>query len=242
MTISSHQMLSLLYRPCEKKVCERRARRATMAANTFRKARLPMPRAGLASALPRQEPVMKRRSLLAFTATAALIAVAALAVQQRGGNLLLLEWAHKAPAETPPTAVLLEMGLKDLKATDWSGKVTVAGAKVVHREGYRFRTDDKLVEPNAWEASSHRGLRVPAKNPAVAKMEPIATVGVVLHLADLKDDAALTIEPKEAGRAKQTVALKDVLAGKTHKLWDGAAAVRLVSTAMPITAGSKNED
>src|SRR5947209_793040 len=89
----------------------------------------------------RREPVMKRRSLLAFTATAALIAVAALAVQQRGGgNLLLLEWAHKAPTETPPTAVLLEMGLKDLKATDWSGKVTVAGAKVVHREGYRFRT------------------------------------------------------------------------------------------------------
>src|SRR5262249_55807731 len=118
--------------------------------------------------------VMKRRSLLAFTATTVLIAVAALAVQQRdGGKLLLLEWAHKAPAETPPTAVLLEMGLKDLKATDWSGKARVKGAKVVHREGYRFRKDDKLIQPNAWEAESHRGLRVPAKQPAVSKMEPI---------------------------------------------------------------------
>jgi hypothetical protein len=190
---------------------------------------------------PRQEQVMKRRSLLALAVTATLLAVVALAVQQRSG-LLLLEWAHKAPAETPPTAVLIEMGLKDLKATDWSSKATVAGARVVHREGYRFRTGDKLVEPGGWEASSHRGLRVPPKNPAVSKMEPIATVGVVLHLADVKDDAALTIEPKEAGREKQTVALKDVLAGKAHKLWDGAATVRLISTATLVTVGSKNED
>src|SRR5205807_9547537 len=104
---------------------------------------------------------MKRRSLLAFAATVTMLAVAALAVQQRGGgSLLLLDWAHKAPAETPPVAVLLEMGLKDLKAADWSGKATVAGAKVVHREGYRFRTGDQLTDPGGWEASSHRGLRV----------------------------------------------------------------------------------
>ena len=109
---------------------------------------------------------MKRRFLLVTAATAAMIAIAALATQQRPG-LLLLEWAHKAPAETPPTAVLLEFGLKDVKATDWSGRATVAGARVVSREGYRFRPSagDKLAAPDAWQASSHRGLRVPAFTP-----------------------------------------------------------------------------
>src|SRR5262249_30008576 len=98
-----------------------------------------------------------------------------------------------------------------------------------------------LAEPDAWQASSHRGMRVPAKNPAVSKMEPLATVGVVLQLADVKDDATLTIEPK-GEQPKQVVPLKEVLGGKTHKLWDGGAAVRLVSTATLVTADSKNED
>src|SRR5205814_131304 len=60
--------------------------------------------------------------------------------------------------------------------------------------------------------------------------------------ADVQDGATLTIEPKEAGLDKQTVPLKDVLAGKTHKLWGGAAAVRLISTTWAITAGKTEDD
>src|SRR5262245_46964601 len=124
---------------------------------------------------------MKRRHLLVLAATAGMVAVAALATQQRQG-LLVLEWANKAPAENPPSAVLIELGLQDYKTfkpRDWSGRATVTGAKVVHREGYRFRKEDRLTEPDGWQASSHRGLRVPAeKKPQVSKMEPIATVGV----------------------------------------------------------------
>src|SRR5690349_21851265 len=112
---------------------------------------------------------MRRRFPLLVASVAALVAVAALAIQRRG-NLLILEWAHKAPAETPPVAVLLEFGLKDFKAVDWSGRATIAGARVVRREGYRFRPSagDKLADADGWKASSHRGLRVPAKNPAVS--------------------------------------------------------------------------
>jgi hypothetical protein len=186
---------------------------------------------------------MKRRLLLVTAATAAMIAIAALATQQRP-SLLLLEWAHKAPAEMPPTAVLLEFGLKDVKVTDWSGRAAVAGARVVAREGYRFRPSagDKLAEPDAWQASSHRGLRVPAKNPAVSKMEPIATVGVVLHLADVKDNATLTVEPKDGEKKKETVPLAEVLKGRTHPLWGGTAAVRLISTATPVVTAKTEDD
>src|SRR5204862_4781224 len=138
------------------------------------------------------EQPMKRRLLLLFVVALIMVVVGAMAMQQRP-TLLVLDWAHKAPKETPPVAVLVEFGVKDLKKTDYSGTAAVSGAKVVHREGYRFRAEDKLVEPNGWSASSRAGVRVPAKTPQVSKMEPIATVGVVRHLADVKDDDRRTL-------------------------------------------------
>src|SRR6516165_6549985 len=126
-----------------------------------------------------------------------LAAVAGLATLASAPNpeLLILQWAKKAQLEKPPAAILIELGLKDKTPTDWSGQAIVRGAKVVHREGYRFRKTDILTGETGWQASSHTGLRVPPKTPAVSKMEGIATVGVVLHLADVKDAATLTIEP-----------------------------------------------
>jgi hypothetical protein len=189
---------------------------------------------------------MKRRMLLGLAAVVIMLAVVALA-SQRAASLLVLEWTSKAPAETVPVAVLIELGLNDTKLAkthDWSGQASVTGAKVVLREGYRFRPSagDKLLEGNAWEAKSHIGLRVPPKNPAVSKMEAIATVGVVLHLADFKPDATLTIEPKNADHSKATIKLKDVLAGKSQVLWDGAAVVRLVSTATLVNDAKTEDD
>jgi hypothetical protein len=168
--------------------------------------------------------------------------LAALARQNKP-SLLLLDWAARATDETPPPALLIEMGLKDDKATDWSGEAAVIGAKIVHREGYRFRTKDgdQLVEPNGWKVSSHRGLRVPPRQPAVNKLEPIATVGVVLHLADLQSNASLTITPKDATMEKASVPLSEVLSGKPQLLWSGRAAVRLISSATSV-ATDKTED
>src|SRR4051794_22086995 len=100
---------------------------------------------------------MTRRHLLILAATGAMIGIAALAVPEKK-NLLLLEWAGKAAKETPPSAVLIEMGLKDGKPEKWSSRAEVKGAKVVHREGYRFREGDKLTDPDGWGASSHRPL------------------------------------------------------------------------------------
>ena len=110
------------------------------------------------------------------------------------------------------------MGLKDETPTVWSSRATVAGAKVVHREGYRFRDGDKLTEPDGWEASSRHALKAPKGMPAVTRQEGIATVGVVLHLADVAADAVLTVEPPDKDKTKAEVPLKDVLAGKTVPL------------------------
>ena len=149
---------------------------------------------------------MKRRRPLILVALAVMVAVGLLAAQKpkTDGKLLLLDWAAKSSMDTPPAAVLVEMGLKDAEPTKWDGKAAVSGAKVVHREGYRFRDGDKLTEPDGWEASSRRPIRVPKMQPAVAKTEGIDTVGVVLHLADLNDDAALTVERtgEDKGRRK----------------------------------------
>ena len=101
---------------------------------------------------------------------------------------------------------------------------------------------DKLLDGNAWQASSHKGLRVPPKQPQITKLEPIATVGIVLHLADVQGDATLTIEPKDANLAKATVPLKDVLAGKSQSLWNGGAVVRLISTATLINDARTEDD
>jgi hypothetical protein len=190
---------------------------------------------------------MKRRHLLLWTATSAMIVLAALGSQKKPG-LLLLEWAGKARLETPPAAILIEMGLKDDKPTPWSGRADISGAKAVHREGYRFRDGDKLIEPNRWEASSHRPVPLPPQNPArpmpppnpaQLRMKP-ATVGVVLHLVDVQPEATLTLD---AGGKNPTteVPLKGILAGQTKLLWDGQVAVRRISTATPV-ATAKTED
>ena len=188
---------------------------------------------------------MRRRILLGLAAAVIVVVVAAVA-QQQPRTLLVLQWAAKAPPETPSVAVLIEMGVNDTKLAktrDWSGSAKVAGAKVTHREGYRFRpgAGDKLLDGDGWEAKSHAGLRVPPKNPAVSKMEPIATVGIVLHLSDVQPDATLTIEPKEKELAEAKVKLEDVIGGKAQTLWDGGAVVRLISTAN-LVHESKTED
>jgi hypothetical protein len=180
-----------------------------------------------------------KRAILLIAAVALVLGVSALAVQEKR-SFPLLDWPAKATAEPPRVALLLEFGLKDNDARDWSGNAKVQGAKVVHREGYRFRSDDKLVGDFAWEASSHRGLRVPKANPAVGKMEGIATVGIVLHLEQVQAGATMTINARQLG-AK--FALDDVLAGKTIELWEGQGAiVRRISVATPVVTAKTEDD
>ena len=116
---------------------------------------------------------MKRKVTLVLAAIVAMIAVALLAMQKKP-DLLLLDWAAKADAEKTPVAVLLEMGLKDGKATVWSGHITVNGAKVVHREGYRFHAEDKLTDPDGWKATTPSPARR-GRSPRTPNLPPSAS-------------------------------------------------------------------
>ncbi len=185
---------------------------------------------------------MKRRPVLLVAALGIMAGVAALALQKPAADkLLVLEWAHKAKDETPPVAVLIEMGFKDTEVKSWSGKAAVSGAKVIHREGYRFRKEDKLLDPDGWKASSHKPLMAPPNQPPSVTLEKWATVGVVLHLTDVKPDAtlALTIGDQEIDNLK--IPLKEILSGKPHAIQNGRAVVRLITTAAPVET-SKTED
>ncbi len=189
---------------------------------------------------------MARRTLLMIVAVGAMIGIVALAPSKDQPKLLILEWSSKAKPETPPLAILIEMGLKDTEPADWSGRATAQGAKVVHREGYRFRKGDELKDPDAWEAKSHRPIRVPPRNqPAVVKAEGIAGVGVVLHLTDVQPDATLKLEAGRGGVTpplRAEVSLKAVQSGKPQTIFDGSGVVRRVTAAAPLTNGKTEDD
>src|SRR5262249_39995935 len=119
----------------------------------------------------------------------------------------------------------------------------VRGARVMSRESYRFKDGDKLVEPDGWQAKSHRAGTQAAKKkvPAKALGQRMASVGVVLQLADVQPDAALTVEAG-ANNGRVTLPPAAVLAGKARKNWDGKATVRRVTTAAPLVTAPSEDD
>ncbi|MCS7161048.1 MAG: hypothetical protein RMJ19_11305 [Gemmatales bacterium] len=161
--------------------------------------------------------------------------------QPKPQGLLLLHWAKACQESAPATAVLLEMGLTDTEPSDWSGRVQLHGGRIVHREGYRFRDTD-AIQGDGWTVRSRRPIRLPKAQPAVARLEGIESVGIVLHVTELRPDAALHIEVPGRQPQKQLVRLTDVLAGQRVYLWDKAAVVRLVSTARPAVTEPSEED
>jgi hypothetical protein len=186
-----------------------------------------------------QEFSMKRH-LLAFAVVVAMIAIAALAFQKKPG-LLLMDWAARGQPQEPGAAILIEFGLKDEKSTSWTGHATVTGAKVVHREGFRFRDKDKLMEPNGWEVSSRFPVD-PASRPALTRLMRPATVGVVLHLADIEPGTTLTVEAEDKATPKVSIPLQEILAGQPKKIWDGKAILRRVSKSSPVVTAKTEDD
>ena len=181
---------------------------------------------------------MKR--VLTLAGAIALVLAAVVVALQTSGSFPSLDWAKKGNLGPARVAVLLEFGPKDIKLRDWSGTAIVTGAKVAHREGYRFQASDKLVGADGWSASTHKPVRAPAGMPQITKLEPVASVGVVLHLTDVQPDAKISVTLKDGEKAE--VALADVRAGKTVGRWNNTAFARLVTTAIPVAATKAEED
>jgi hypothetical protein len=170
-----------------------------------------------------------------------MLAIAALAAQKKS-RLLVLDWAVKEAKEAPPTAILIELGRKDQQPTAWSSRATVQGAKVVHREGYRFHEKDKLVEPNGWEASTFRQPQRANMAPVMRRLFATAPVGIVLHLADVERTASLTLQDPINPSRIAIVALQPILAGQTHLLWEGAVSIRRIAAATPVVTAKTEDD
>src|SRR5436190_7966836 len=152
-----------------------------------------------------------KRILSLGLALALVFVMVVFALHPGGGIFPLLDWAKKAKPGKPFVSVLLEFGHTDISFRDWSGQATVTGAKVVGREGYRFRDEDKLVGANGWQAKSRGPIRAPKGKPALAKMEVASTVGVVLHLEEPQADAKISLEMKDGEKAD--IAVADLLSG-----------------------------
>src|SRR5260370_42120742 len=101
-----------------------------------------------------KEQTMKRWVVFGV-ALAAMMGVSALALQQRPG-LLLTTWASKGQADSPTTAVLLEMGNQDSQPRDWSGHAAIRGANIGTPIGQPFRAGDALRQPSSRTATSRR--------------------------------------------------------------------------------------
>lgn len=191
---------------------------------------------------------MKR--ILSLVGALALVFVVVAFALQNAGSTSQIDWAKKGSLGKPRIAVLLEFGHKDLKSTDWSGQATITGATLVLSQGYRFRDEDKILprpveDPPAkdtviaWQAKSRPPVRAPKGQPAITKLEPVATVGVVLHLEDVSEKSTLSILLNDA---KEGINLDDIRAGKTVSVANGGGVARLVSAAQPVAATKLEED
>ncbi|MGF1582494.1 MAG: hypothetical protein ACFCD0_24485 [Gemmataceae bacterium] len=186
---------------------------------------------------------MKRRLLLlgAVSITLVVVGIAArLQQQQQAKSHPVLDRAFQSGEHSAPVAVLLEFGIKDRKSKDWSGAAKVNGAKVLRRDGYRFRQNDKLIKPSKWTARSYRALRLGSRRAILDKLEGPATVGVVYHLQDVQKDAEIVVNVKDRGQA--TIKLNAVLSGKRVPMFQGQAVARLVSAALPVATGPTEDD
>lgn len=183
---------------------------------------------------------MMRKCLLGFACGIVVIGLVVIAQHGRQ-ELLLLRWAKAGSASSVPVAVLMELGLTDSEPADWSGRASIRGGRIVHREGYRFRDND-AIQGDSWSARSHRPIRLPKGQPALARLEGIDSVGIVFHLAELQPEAELTVEIPSRSPTKQTVRLSEVVAGRTVFLWNKAAALRLVTTTTPLVTEPTEDD
>lgn len=189
---------------------------------------------------------MSVRRILLFGLSLGICVFAALAAQpnlETNQPPRILTWARQSSLETPATAILVELGKRDGRPTDWSGTARLQGARVVRREGYCFRPDagDRLIEPHGWTASSHRALKAPRNNPVLNRLLGMSAVGVVFHLEAIHDDATLTVQAG-TDQPTVTVTLRKVLSGQPQPIYDGLGVVRLVSTALPLVTQSTEDD
>jgi hypothetical protein len=76
--------------------------------------------------------------------------------------LMIAVAASQKQSQAPEQLFRVTFGLKDKKATDWSGKVEISGGQIVAISGWRFEEQDAVDGVRGWNCRTHVNI-VPGK-------------------------------------------------------------------------------
>jgi hypothetical protein len=93
--------------------------------------------------------------------------------------LMLVLAAAQRREEAPVHLFRVTPGLKDKKATDWTGQVAVDDGEVTQIDGWRFEARDKVDGVKGWKCQTHAYI-LPGRSfpptPASGKNPPVPRV------------------------------------------------------------------
>ncbi|MGH7221912.1 MAG: hypothetical protein ACRELF_01645, partial [Gemmataceae bacterium] len=79
--------------------------------------------------------------------------------------LMIVVAASRKQADPPRHVFRVTVGLKDKKATDWSGKVEISGGEIVSIAGWRFEEKDAVDGVRGWKCRTHESIALGERFP-----------------------------------------------------------------------------
>ena len=132
--------------------------------------------------------------------------------------------------------VRLVLGLTDQSETKWDGSAVAHNARIASMEGWRFDADDALAAGNSWRISTHR---VRLFGGAAALTPPFVGNGVVIWLADERDNADLAVK---TAQGEFTVRLSEIPYGRMQHYLNGRVMADRLPPVSRITSTADEQD
>ena len=172
---------------------------------------------------------MKPGNVLISLGLSVLLAMFSTGLFAAGPELITPAPSTTAPssADAPANAVALRirLGQKDREPTDWSGSIKLPTGRVLGITGWRWNPGDH-AQGDSWTVQTLR-LR-PNERPVEAPANtqgPVQEVGLVINLADVDPNGAITLDTK-AGSA--TFKLADLTNGRQIHALNGGIEIERV--------------
>ena len=136
-------------------------------------------------------------------------------------------------AQSPEFGLLLQLGLKDRDAADWSGEVMIKGGMVTKIEGWRFTAKDKIVGEGKWTATS--------KDPGGPKDRRGRRISPVGVLVFGRASSTAYVRVRTA-QGELSFTLGDLPFGKRVTAIDGRASAERVAMAAMLSDSQREDD
>src|SRR5439155_950561 len=154
---------------------------------------------------------------------------------------LFIALASSVHAANDTVALRICFGMKDTDGTDWSGKITPAGGKVLSIRGWRWMPGDH-AEGNAWTVNTRRPAAQSREERArvqAGQKLPVADNGIIVTLSGVTAESEIAFE---AGPGKHTFKLADVPYDKRMNALDGNLQIERVPAASEVAQTMDDED